>query len=191
MIKQETIDLLNTRVGFGYSDPNLVVIEDAVAIGSGVKNLGWYNRLCTTTNLYKTYEVINAEAEEFNSFLVRLREEATAAVLSDVFDKNLSYVLDKDYSLDIEKRVRLFDDALGYALANTCLENMVSSERINKTDRNVDLKYDKLKVEIEGLTDKEGNKIATGVRSKYRNAIVDIVNIFFPDPLTVTDAKFW
>ena len=190
MYSPEVIQNLKNRIGFGNSSLPDEVDESNVD-GTTGRTFAFYHRLVNLNNIYMTMDEIEASQTKFNAFLDQLKLDVIKSVLTGLLHKNKYYRSSKDYSDIIIDKAEIFDDCIGYNMAITCIEMLISSSRINQQQRNAELKYDKLKIELEGFKDSKGNQIAIGLTSKYSQAIKDASKILFPDGLRIQSPKVW
>lgn len=191
MYSQAAISSLEQRIGFGKGFSSTTPIDEENQTGTSGRTLPYFHRLATPKNLYETVEEIDAGSEKFNEFLKQLKTDAVKAVLTDIMHKNKLYRNDFDYSDTIIDLPEIFDDPIGYAMAISAVELMLSSTRINSEERNAALSYQKLKIELEGARDNEGNVVAVGLTNKYRTSVKKAVKILFPDPIIIETVNYW
>lgn len=192
MYSQESILQLENRIGFGdLSEPSVEINPQHVTGTSGM-TLPYFHRLANLDNLFATVSKAQTSEANFNAYLSQLKTDAVKSVVVAIMDKNKAYQDDVDYSDTLITRPELFDDAIGYALAISAIEQMVSTSRINIEERNASLKYDKLKIELDGIRDEKGNILAKGIRASLYRSIKIATNIIFPKPIIVEAlTKYW
>ena len=80
---------------------------------------------------------------------------------------------------------------IGYTLAITAIEKMISSPRKNDDERNISLSYSQLKMELEGVRSDAGHIVSQGLNRKLQDAIRKARLIIFPNPVIVTSREIW
>lgn len=191
MYSNLAIESLTERIGFG-SDFTAVAVSPSNEVGTSGRLFSYFHKLVTLQNLYDTVGKIDMNTTEFNDYLDQLKEDAAKGALVKLLDLNEEYLSDFDYSDTIISRPQLFEDVYGYTLAITAIEQMVSSARVNDSERNANLTYNKLKMELEGITDNEGRVLSQGINRQLLLALKRATNIIFPPKgLTIDNANFW
>lgn len=191
MYSEAAISAINNRIGFGGSFSEDFSIDIENRQGTSGRSFVYFHRLITLKNLYETVAEVSMSSEDFNAYLLQLKEDVVKAVLNDIMQKNELYRNDFDYSDTIILRPELFDDPIGYSMAITGIEQMISSSRTNKEERNASLSYQKLKIEIEGARDDRGNQVAVGLIKKYKSSTLKTSLILFPKPIEIFGDKIW
>lgn len=192
MYSSESISALKQRIGFGSGSTLPITVADDHKIGTSGRLFSFFHKLVTLENLYATVEEINLTEEDFNAYLEQMKQDAVLSVLTRIMHQNKEYLDSFDYSDILLKKVALFDEPIGYTLAVTALEQMVSTARVNDNERSSNIAYNKLKIELEGVTDDHGRLIAKGIISKLYASIKKASDIIFPaKPLTIDNAPYW
>lgn len=188
MYTQEALDLLKNRIGFGDEGEITVSVDLTHRVGSTGRVFSGFHKLVTLDNLFDTVDLSQTEEPKFNALLNQMKVDAVAAAVVEVLDHNKEYLDDFDYSNILSTKANLFDEVIGYKVAIASLELIVTSMRINDSERMASAKYDKLKIELEGITDDKGRVIAKGIKSRESRAIRIATNIIFPQTLKVKDS---
>lgn len=190
MYTQTAVDTLLGRIAFDVSD--LIIVSPDNLVGAALKTFRYYHQLATVKNLFYTVEESVAnDVAEFNQFLTELKLNSVLAALTQIIDLNPKHEIDLDYTSLILKNVAIFDDAIGYLTAEAMLEVMISTSRNNAVERNASLKYDKLKIALEGLSSEDGKILATGINLNIRKSVLKAQNVIFKTTATVTSAQIW
>lgn len=185
------IPLLAARIGYG-SDLELPVrVDTSLQEGTSGRTLPWFHRLATLPNLYATIETRLLPELIFEEQLQQMREEAARSTLTAIMEQSIEYKEEIDYTKVIEDKIELFDEVVGYSLAISVIELMISSNRKNDLERNVNLTYSKLKIELEGVRNDNGHVMSQGLNRKMYFAIRRAVQIIFPTPIIVTSERVW
>lgn len=191
MYSQNAIEVLTKRIGFG-SNFTEVSIDAENKEGTSGRLFSFYHKLVTLKNLYDTVNEIDMNSSDFNEYLNQLKEDAAKGVLVRLLDLNEEYLDSFDYSDTIISRPEIFEDAYGYTLAINAIEQMVSTPRVNDSERSSNLAYNKLKMEIEGVTDSDGRVLSKGLNRALEFSIKKATDIIFPPKgLIIDDANFW
>lgn len=185
MYSNASILALEKRIGFGDLSDNSVVIQPEHITGTSGRTVPYFHRLATLDNLFAAVSNSVTETEEFNAYLLQMKTDAVKSVLTSIMELDKGYRSDVDYSDTLIKRPELFDDSIGYSLAISVIEQLVSTSRINREERSASLKYDKLKIELEGFRDEKGNVLAKGLRADLYRSVKKAAKIIFPKPLIV------
>lgn len=192
MYSEQSISYLVNRIGFGKPTNSLnVIISDANQIGTSGRTFSYFHKLVTLENLYNTVSTVNMLTDDFNEYLTQLKYDSVKAVLSEILNKNILYRDDFDYSDTIISRPELFEDAIGYSVAISAIEQFISTTRINADERNAKFAYNMLKMDIEGLTDEDGRLRAKGLKYHLLHAIKQTGAVLFPVKLVIDKANVW
>lgn len=191
MYSDETVTTLKGRIGFGPDDTIGVDVPETLQTGASGRTYSYFHKLATLRNLYASVEVVNMIADDFEAHLDQIVANGVGAALVKVMDQHTSYLDEFDYSSTIVLKAPVFDEVIGYAVAIACIEQMVATTRKNDEERNASLSYQRLKIELEGITDERGFVKAKGITQKYREAIWKAQNVIFPNVLPVQDGKVW
>ncbi|WP_438423258.1 hypothetical protein [Aquimarina macrocephali] len=188
MYSESSILSLVDRIGFG--DYQLINIDDSNIRGASGRLFSFYHKLITVNNLYETVEEVNMRDNDFNSYLTQLKTDSVKAILADIFNKNRLYQTEVDYSDIIINQPELFDDAIGYSLAISGIQQMISTTRINSTVRKAEGAYQAMKIELEGLK-VDGIVRSVGIKSDLKKSIRNTSDIIFPDHIIVDSKQVW
>lgn len=184
MYSTESILSLEDRIGFGALEISVEVIP-AHRVGTSGRELPFFHRLANLRNIYATAEESFSSETNFNAHLLQLKKDAVKHVLTSIFELHKDYLPSEDYSELLLERPMLFDDAIGYTLAVSTIEQMMSTNRSNIEERNAKLAVDKLRMELEGVKDSYGNVQMNGLKREQYYAIKKAVEIIFPYELTI------
>lgn len=184
MYSAESISFLEDRIGFGALEIP-VTVSPVHKTGSSGRELPFFHRLASLRNIYATAEESFSSETNFNAHLLQFKKDAVKHVLSSIFDKNKDYLPLFDYSFWLLDRPMLFDDAIGYTLAVSSIEQMMSTNRSNIEERNSKLAVDKLRMELEGVKDAYGNVQMNGLKREQYYAIKKAVEVIFPTGLYI------
>lgn len=171
MYSQAAITTLEERIGFGPGDTSLPEVTESHILGTSGRTLPFFHKLATLKNIYNTVEKPNMNATEFNAFLQLMKENAVRQVLSAVLDKHKEYRPEHDYSELIINRPAIFDDAIGYVMASTVVEQLIATSRSNYIESSAKLSYQQLKMENDGVVDDNGRIRVKGLKREQFSAI--------------------
>jgi len=191
MYDTATVDLLKARIGFGPDDTIGVAVRADLITGTSGRTFSHFHKLVILRNLYATVEVINMVQADFEAHLDALVVNAVKSALVRVLNQSPSYLDDFDYSSTVALKPEIFDEVVGYTLAISSLEQMVSTLRKNEEERNVTLSYQQLKIELDGITDERGFVKSKGITQKLNAAVWRAQEIIFPPVLEIEDANVW
>lgn len=187
MYSTESISYLQDRIGFG-SNPIAVSVDPTNQVGSSGRLLTSFHKLADLKQIYNTTTETNMSAVNFNLYLRELKTQATLKVLTEILNKHGGYKPTYDYSNIILERPELFDDALGYSLAISVIQQQIAVERSNNEQRNASEVFKKLKIELEGVKDAYGNVISRGLFSSYYYAHKNASRIIFKTEKFIIDS---
>lgn len=193
MYSNESILFLIDRIGWGKplnSDFEVTINISNLLANSGRTVLS-FHQLASVENIYSNISEIDADEVLFNQLLFNMRQQSVIEVLTAIMDSHKLYKDDVDYSNVIVSKARLFDEAIGYAMAVKCLELFVSSTRSNATERSNAMSFNTLKIELEGAKNDNGHFIAKGIVYKKEQAIKKAQKIIFPDPILIIGGNDW
>lgn len=193
MYSEQSISTIANRIGWGKPQVDGFTIElsEAIENGTSKRNFQSFHQLVTVENVLAAVPDPAISDEDFNSKLTEIRDNAARAVLNLIIDLNPNSILDKDYSDVIIANPALFDDAVGYKVAMSVLELLISSERLNTTGRSAQMAISALKVEIEGWKNETGITVANGLGQKLNKAVAMASKRLFPVNPTVKNGKSW
>src|SRR5690606_693716 len=184
MYSAESILYLENRIGFGQMEI-AVPVDPTLRDGTSGRELPFFHRLAILRNIYATVEESLISEPDFNEHLWQMRKDAAAHVLTSIFKLHKDYIPTADYSYLLLDRPELFDDAMGYTLATSAIEQMMSTNRKGIEERNAKLAVDKLRMELEGVKDAYGNVQMNGIKREQFYAIRKATDIIFPYRLTI------
>lgn len=190
MYSTDSIEALELRIGFGVPNGVSITIDAPIQEGTSGRTISGFHKLATIKNLYETVEVISMEGPSFNSYLSQLRKDAVKSVLVRILNQNKKYLDNEDYSGTIITKAELFDEAIGYAMAISAIEQFISTTRKNSTIRSLEGSYKMLKIELEGAK-KDGVVVAVGLRNLLNTSIKTCSDSIFPNPLKITSKPVW
>lgn len=194
-MNQQLLNNLEKRIGFGkpYNLPNNINVDQEHIEGESGRTFKYFHQLVILENIYQTVQKIGMSSEEFNDYLMQMKKDVALSILDFVHFEisedcrkviNLSGILSDNQSL--------LDEVYGYKLAATAIELMISSNRVNRDERNAVFKYEKLKVELEGWQDPNGRTITLGLNAKINNSMRKLISNLCPKKeLIIEDAKAW
>ena len=191
MYDGSTIAVLEARIGFGSDTGIPVSVDTSLKSGTSGRTFDHFHKLVNLDNLYHTVETVNASESVFESDLQQMISNAARSALVKVVDQSIRSKPETDYSESIQENIELFDEVLGYELAISALEMMVSSSRQNDEKRNANATYSKLKVELEGLTDENGMLRSVGIKTSLNRAVRKAQNKMFPWAARVSGKPIW
>ena len=181
MYSEAAIQVLEARIGFGSNDIEGVDVAGEHLLGTSGRTLPYFHKLATLKNIYHTAEDVNMTTEEFNNFLADMKSNVARQVLTAVLDRNKKYRPEHDYSDLIIGRPAIFDDAIGYTLASTVVEQLIATSRSNYIESSAKLSYQQLKMELEGVVDDSGRLRARGLKRDQIYAIDQAIKAIFTD----------
>lgn len=185
MYSEASMLALKKRIGFGDLSEDSVVIQPEHTTGTSGRTVPYFHRLAALDNLFASVSKSKTNTAKFNAYLLQMKTDAVKSVLTAIMELDKGYRDDVDYSDTLIQRPELFDDSIGYSLAISIIEQLVATSRINIEERNASLKYDKLKIELEGFRDEKGNVLAKGLRADLYRSMKKAAKIIFPNPLVV------
>lgn len=193
MYSEQSISTIANRLGWGKPQVDGFTIElsEAIENGTSKRNCQSFHQLVTVENVLAAVPDPAISDEDFNAKLTEIRDNAARAVLNLIIDLNPNSILDKDYSDVIIANPALFDDAVGYKVAMSVLELLISSERLNTTGRSAQMAISALKVEIEGWKNEAGITVANGLGQKLNKAVTMASKRLFPVNPTVQNGQSW
>ena len=191
MYSNEVIQALKNRIGFGSDEGISIDIDDALKVGTSLRTFSAFHKLVTIPNLYFTVPVVDMEKADFEEILDQLRIDAVMNALTAVLHQSSDYIDSFDYDEIITDKISLFDNVIGYFLAISAIELMVSSNRKNDDTRNINLSYQQLKIELEGLKNDGGHVVSQGLKRELYYATRSAKKIIFPPKIIVTSKKVW
>lgn len=184
MYSEASILSLENRIGFGSLDIP-VIVDPVHRIGSSGREVPFFHRLANLRNIFATVEEDLTTEIKFNDYLAQMKVDATKHVLSSIFEMHKDYISTADYSSLLLERPMLFDDALGYTLAVSAIEQMLTTNRKGIEERNARLSASNLRMELEGLKDSYGQVQSNGLKREQYYAIRNAAEIIFPSELTI------
>lgn len=192
MYSQDVIDALEKRIGWPELSSGLPfdLTEDNKTAESK-KTFNFYHPLVLVDNVYASLPDSEISEEDFNKFLKDTRLQAVLNVLTSIFDQSSLYEPAKDYSIVIEGKYGLFDDAIGYTVAIKIIELFISTSRKNFLERNANMSYQALKIELEGAKNEKGFQVAKGLSQKLADSIKKARRIIFPVSASVNSNPIW
>lgn len=191
MIDATTIQTLEGRIGFGSDAEIGITVLPAHVTGTSERSVPYFHKLATLENLYNCIPKIDMIKNDFDSLLAQYKKDAVRSALTSVMHQSKYYKEEVDYSATIIEKIHLFDEVIGYNLAVTIIEQLVSSPRINDTERNANQTYEKLKIELEGVKNASGYIAAQGIQRKLRYSARKARRIIFPKRFVVNSKKVW
>ena len=174
MYDEASITFLINRIGFGTPPPdlaNIIDIDIDNQIGTSGRTFNFFHKLVTLDNIYGTTNEVDMRSVEFNAYLNQIKIDAARGVLSRILSQNNSCLGTKDYSSMILLNPEIFEDAFGYSVAYTLIEQMISTTRSNIKERNAKMAYQQLKIELGTANNEYGRSIARGVFTDLGDAI--------------------
>ncbi|NQY43952.1 MAG: hypothetical protein HRT87_11485 [Legionellales bacterium] len=191
MYSTDSITHLVERIGFGLPNGMSISIDVPNQTGTSGRTISSFHRLATLKNLYETVEVISMDGPSFNSYLLQLKTDAVKSVVVRILNQNNLYLDSFDYSGTIITKTELFDEAVGYAMAISAIEQFISTTRTNSTIRSLEGSYKMLKIELEGAKNNKGVVVAVGLRNLLTTSIKTCSDSIFPNPLKITSKPIW
>lgn len=193
MYDQTSIQLLIDRIGWNSPiQPNTdIVLSPENEESTSGRFFDSFHQLSIVENVFACINNKDVDNDSLNDILLKMKKDSVLEVLNKVFDTNplanlknqeevVSLNYKSDYSFDIQNKVSLFDDAIGYAMAVRCLQMFISSSRSNLKERKITQSYEALKVELEGVINEQGVLIAKGAIGYYDASIINAIKIIFP-----------
>lgn len=192
MYSKEAIDVLINRIGWSDLSSGLpfAISPENLTANSG-KKFNWYHSLVLVDNVYAAVPEVEMSEENFNDYLVEVRNQAVLTTLTSILDTYPDYDPLTDYSNIITDRSTLFDDSIGLSVAIKMIELFISTTRSNFNERSAKMSYQALKVELEGAKNDNGHFIAKGIVYKLEQSIKKAQKIIFPYKVVVNDANAW
>lgn len=188
------IDKLVARVGWAPLTPpaatGLSVDAPASDSDSG-RMFNGFHKLATAENVFAAIPNPRANSNtDLNNALVSIRKQAVLKVVSSIFNNpkalygtdTYGNVVDNtqtDYSDKVIALAGLFDDAIGYQGAMDVIELLISTPRLNPTQRAAGLAVSDLGIVLYGSTDGAGTRMDNGLAGKRNAALKAILDAFF------------
>jgi len=191
MYSEEVIELLEKRIAWDNISSDSLTVDDYNLTGISEIKFSRFHKLAVPSNVYSSMDNEDADDEEFNLELRKLRKQSVLYVLSSVFSQSKDYLELSDYSDKITNRISIFDEAIGYTLACSVIEMFISTSRSNIEERNTKMAVNNLKLELEGYKNENGHTVARGLKWFRDNSIKNAVEYFFPDPVVIKSPNFW
>lgn len=192
MYSQEAIDVLINRIGWSELSSGLPFgLSDANKTGESGKTFNFYQSLVLVDNIYAAVPKPSIDESDFNAFLSDIRKQSVLSSLTSILDKHRDYDPTKDYSNILITRPQLFDDAIGYTVAQKMIEMFLTTSRKNFLERNAAMSYQILKIELEGARDEKGNLVTKGLAQKLSSSIADARKAIFPVTPIVSSEQIW
>lgn len=193
MYSLSTVTTLSKIIGFGTPSESVGVdFSDDIINGPSGRTFKYFHRLVDLKNIYESVEDPEMPKVDFENYLNQIRFDATKSILAKCLDSTECYDDSIDYDSYIESKYNLFEDAIGYAVAITILELMLSTKRSNLSEINANLTYEKLKLELYGLRSEKGVVVARGLKGELENVIYNIKCIFCPlDQVSINSDPIW
>lgn len=192
MYSQEAIDALTNRIGWSELSSGLPFgLSDENKTSDSGKTFNFYHSMVLVDNIYSAVPDKDIEETEFNEFISEARKQAVLNALTSILDTHRDYDPKKDYSNTILERKALFDDAIGYSVAQKIIEMFLTTSRKNFFERNASMSYQILKIELEGARDEKGNLVTKGLAQKLSGSIAKAREILFPVVPTVNSKQVW
>ena len=194
MYSQNSIELLTDRVGWAdiqeSADFPIELSFENLTKTSG-RTFDSFNSLVLPDNVY--YAVVEDFTEEtrFNDFLFDVKKQNVISVLTKIMNQNDLYCDSFDYDKTIETKAHLFDEPIGLSVACQMIEMFISTTRKNFNERNAKFAFQNLKIELEGVRNENGYKVALGVKDRLNYSIRRASDIIFPRPIVVDSKKIW
>lgn len=193
MYTEASISALIKRIGWSEvqsSDHNLTLVDENKEAESG-RTFDSFHALVTIDNIFDAVPKVGMEIANFNAFLLDVKKQHAAKVLTLILNQNEKYIDSFDYDNTILQKLHLFDEPLGYSVAASMIELFITTSRNNLRERNAKMAYDKLKIELEGLKNERGIKVAAGINEKLQESVRTATNIIFPKPIIVDSKQVW
>ena len=193
MYSDEVIYALTYRIRWNEALDSGFAIElsDINKMGTSGKHFQSFHQLVTIDNIYAGVPKTDMDTGEFNSVLEDIRKQAVLMAVGDIMDANSLYLPDFEYSELITANISIFDNAIGFKVAISVLEMLLSSKRINPEERSAKLAAANLKLELEGFRNENGHTVAKGVRYFYDKAVRTATNKLFPFEVIITSEPLW
>lgn len=193
MYSEDAISTIASRIGWGkpQTDSFSIDLDDAIQDGTSKRKFQSFHQLVTVENVLAAVPDPAIDDTDFNAKLEEIRDNATRAILTLIIDLNPNSNLSKDYSSIIISNPALFDDAVGYKVAISVLELLISTERLNTTERSAQMAISALKLEIEGWKNDAGITVANGLGHKLDKAVTMASERLFQVKKTVTFKQIW
>jgi hypothetical protein len=193
MYTEICITTLTERIGWEkvLNSDLAIVVDSTNSIATSGRKVNSFHSLASLENIYSAVPQVSMDQIKFNEFLASIRQQATREVVTAILDQHHLYDDTIDYSDIIIQKARIFDDAIGYTIAIKSLELLIATKRKNLIERDANLTFQTLKVELEGARNDNGHFVAKGIIYKRERAIEKAQKILFTDPITVTSGKTW
>lgn len=166
-----------------------ITVSPANLLTSTGRIFSAFHPIVTVENINETAGEDVLTNDQLNTVLAEFKRQGALDTLSKIFDAHVLYEPLKDYAVEVEQYAGVIVEVYGLTVAKMAMQMMLSSKRVNHTERNA--KYSLLKVELEGFRDQNGILISRGVNSLLKAAIIDAQNIIFPQKPSIYGNPEW
>jgi len=202
MYDETSIQSLIDRIGWSQAiepSPLTVDAENATAVSG--RFFDSFHVLNTAENVYACISNLESTDDTVNEFMYKMKRDSVLEVLNKVFDLNplayrrtqevngknvtsLGYAI--EYDAAIVSHESLFDEAIGYSMTMRCLSLFLTTKRLNLEESSINLSYEQMKLELEGMVNEYGKLVVHGTVQKFNSAINRVIEILFPTTTSST-----
>jgi hypothetical protein len=190
MYNELSISTLVERLGFGVNNTP-VEIDPLILTGTSGRTISYFHKLATLEILYSAVPLESLSEEGFTKAIIQLKTNAVKSMLIEILDTDTSYKNEIDYSSLLIARPKLFENAIGYSLAISIIEYVLTSRRINYKQRDAQDTFKILKIDLEGIKDKKSSVKSISLRDHQNKAIQDAKAVIFKKNYAITAPNLW
>lgn len=183
MFTETTITYLRDCIGWDTPEGSSIVVDPLNKLSTSGLVFKSFHSLVRVENVHETTSIINPTDQQLNNILLEFKTQGALKALNRIFDNSTSYNPVEDYHATIVKYRGVIIEVVGLAVCAMVLQSMLTSKRINETERAA--KYSMLKVEIEGFRNDQGIQVSRGVLSLLDSAIRAAKDAIFPSNIEI------
>lgn len=189
MFQEATKQLLIDAIGWKQPiSAGLVISEENLRSDTG-RVFSAFHPLVTVENVNDTAGDDAITISQLNSELYGFKKQAASKTLSQIFSNSPQYDPFRDYGGEVVKYLDVIVEAYGFNVAAMTMQMMLTSKRVNDTERKT--KYGFIKTELEGIKDEYGRTVSRGILSRLTGAVIDAQKIIFPQSIEIYGDPEW
>lgn len=150
-----------------------------------------FHSMVNLENIYYSVSANAMQKEPFNEYLKEVLKNNVLSVLNKIMNQSNDYIDTFDYDSTIITKKHLFVEAIGYSVACQMVEMFLSTNRKNFVERNAKDSVARLKMDLEGVKNERGFKIAYGLKDNLKFSINRASDIIFPNRAIVDSKPVW
>lgn len=188
---ETTIQYIMASVGWNepINMPGVSPISDENKAAISGRLFQSYHATCTSENVYKIIGDEPLSNEELNATLLGFKRQGALETLQLIFDNSPQYNPSEDYAGTVVKYIGVIQKVYGLTVSAMVLQNMLTSKRVNDTERAT--RYGLLKTELEGVKNETGITVSRGVIAKQATAVLKAQEIIFPEDILIIGESVW